>query len=229
VNTPVLRAIAAVTVGLAAAVVIVGAAVVLFLNPIWVGFEQDRSGVDRLTGYTAAQVREVTGSILSDLIVGPPEFDVSVDGAPVLDARERSHMADVRGVLLRLGLVAVLGAAVLVAVGLASRGARWLWRAVCAGAFVLAAAVVVVGIAFTVFFEQAFELFHRIFFPPGSYTFDTGSERLVQLFPEQFWSETSVAIAVAVLVLAVVVAVVTRRLGRERGPTSRGLAVEAAG
>ena len=36
--------------------VIVAVAVLLFLNPIWVGFDQDRSDVDQLTGYTPAQV-----------------------------------------------------------------------------------------------------------------------------------------------------------------------------
>jgi hypothetical protein len=47
--------------------------------------------------------------------------------------------------------------------------------------------------------------------------FDPRTEKLVQLFPDQFWSETSVALAGAVLVLAVLVAVVGTRLGREPG------------
>jgi integral membrane protein (TIGR01906 family) len=75
--------------------------------------------------------------------------------------------------------------------------------------------VVVVGAAFAVFFEQAFELFHEIFFPPGTYMFDPATDKLVQLFPDQFWSETSVALAATVLLLAIVVAVVADRLCRE--------------
>jgi integral membrane protein (TIGR01906 family) len=75
--------------------------------------------------------------------------------------------------------------------------------------------VIVVGVAFALFFDQAFELFHEIFFPPGTYMFDPRTDRLVQLFPDQFWSETSVAIALAVLVMAVAVALWARRLGRE--------------
>ncbi len=81
--------------------------------------------------------------------------------------RERSHMADVRNVLLNLGLVALIAALILVAAGLASRGARWFWRAVQAGGEVLVVGVVVVGLAFALFFDQAFELFHEIFFAPG--------------------------------------------------------------
>ncbi|MGA2512116.1 MAG: DUF1461 domain-containing protein [Candidatus Limnocylindrales bacterium] len=207
--------VAAVVAAVATPCVIVAVAVLLFLNPIWVGFDQDRSDVAGLTGYTPAQVREVTGSILSDLVFGPPNFNVTANAAPVLDLRERSHMADVRTVLLGLGLVALLAAVLLAAVGLASRGRRWFWRAAAAGARVLAFGVVVVGLAFAVFFDQAFSMFHEIFFAPGTYSFDPRTEKLVQLFPDQFWSETSVALAATVLVLAIVVAVIGRRLGRE--------------
>jgi integral membrane protein (TIGR01906 family) len=126
-------------------------------------------------------------------------------------------MADVRTVLLDLGLVALLAAVALVTIGLASRGARWFWRAVRAGGVILAGGVVVVGLAFAVLFDQAFELFHEVFFQPGTYLFDPRSERLVQLFPDQFWSETSVSLAGAVLVLAVIVAAVAGRLA---GPTA---------
>jgi integral membrane protein (TIGR01906 family) len=198
--------------------VIVGFAVLLFLNPIWVGFDQDRSDVSGLTGYTPTQVRQVTGSILSDLVFGPPNFDVTVDGKPVLDASERSHMADVRKVLMSLGLVALLAAILLIVVGVASRGRRWFWRAAAAGARVLTVGVVVVGLAFALFFDQAFLLFHEIFFAPGTFMFDARTEKLVQLFPDQFWSETSVALAGAVLGLSVLVWKLAERLGRDPIP-----------
>ena len=210
--------VASAVAGVATPFVIVGAAVLLFLNPIWVGFDQDRSGAAGLTGYTSAQVRQVTGSILSDLVFGPPNFDVTLNGAPVLDERERSHMADVRKVLVGLGSVALLAAVLLALVGLAGRGRSRFWRAVSMGARVLAVGVVVVGGAFALFFDWAFETFHEIFFPAGTYMFDPRSSKLVQLFPDQFWSETCVAIAAAVLVLAVLVAMVAGRLGRRGGP-----------
>jgi integral membrane protein (TIGR01906 family) len=208
----------AVVAAVAAPLTIVTVSVLVFLNPIWVGFEQDRSGADRYTGYTPAQVRAVTGSILSDLVFGPPAFDVRVDGAPVLDEREKAHMGDVRTLLLRLGLVGCLAALVLLVVGLLSRGRAWYWRAVGRGAMILGGGVVAVGLAFVLLFDQTFELFHQLFFAAGSYSFDSQSERLVQLFPDQFWFETSAALAGAVLFLAVVVALVTRKLaGRDVG------------
>ena len=217
-----LQLLASVVAAVATPWVVVLVAVLLFLNPIWVGFDQDRSDVTGMTGYTPTQVRAVTGSILSDLVFGPPNFDVTATagGAPVLDAGERSHMADVRKVLMDLGLAALAALLLLLVVGVLSRGRRWFWRAVSIGARVTVAGVIVVGAAFVVFFEQAFEAFHEIFFGPGTYTFDPRTEKLVQLFPDQFWSETSVAIAAAVLALAVVAAMLAGRLGREPGPAS---------
>jgi integral membrane protein (TIGR01906 family) len=178
---------------------------------------QGRSDVTGLTGYTPAQVQSVTASILSDLVFGPPDFTVALTpgGPPVLDDRERGHMADVRTVILELGLVALIAAALLIGAGVAARGRRWFWRSVALGGRILAVGVVVVGIAFALFFDQAFETFHEIFFPAGTYMFDPRTEKLVQLFPDQFWSETSVAITVAILILAVATTAVATRLGRE--------------
>jgi integral membrane protein (TIGR01906 family) len=221
VNLLVVERLAALLVEISTPCVVVGVAVLLFLNPVWVGFDQDRSDVAALTGYSPAEVRQVTGSILSDLVFGPPTFGVAVNGAPVLDERERSHMADVRTVLLELGLVALAAALALIGVGIASRGAAWFWSAVGAGGRLLVAAVVVVGLAFAIFFEQAFELFHEIFFPPGTYSFDPRTEKLVQLFPDQFWSETSVGIAATVLVLGVAVVLAAELLaGRAATPAT---------
>ena len=195
--------------------VVIAIAVMFFLNPIWVGFDQGRSDVSGITGYAPAQVQAVTGSILSDLVFGPPNFAVTVAGSPVLDEREQGHMRDVRSVLLELGLVALIAAVLLIVVGLAARGRRWFWRSVGLGGRILAVGVVIVGGAFALFFDQAFETFHEIFFPAGTYMFDLSTEKLVQLFPDQFWTETSLAISAAILVLAVLTALAGGRLGRE--------------
>jgi len=130
----------------------------------------------------------------------------------------------VRTVLMSLGLLALAATVLLAGLMVASRGKPWFWRAVGTGASVLVGGVIVVGVAFALFFDQAFELFHEIFFPPGTYMFDPRTDRLVQLFPDQFWSETSVAIALAVLLLAFLVVLEARRLGREpaESPTVMG-------
>jgi integral membrane protein (TIGR01906 family) len=68
-----------------------------------------------------------------------------------------------------------------------------------------------IGVVALVAFEALFELFHRIFFPGGAYTFDPESERLVQLFPFAFWQETAMVVGVVIVVLALVVATVAGR------------------
>ena len=200
------RSLGSIVVGIAAAIVLVAVGVLVFLNPVWVGFEQSRTHADLFTGYTIDDVHGVTNAVIGELIAGPATFLQAVGGAVVFDPRERQHLADVRSVLLAFfGLVVVSGV-VLVLMALRTRDRAWLWRSVGGSAAVLAGAVVVVGALFALFFDAAFDLFHRLLFAGGSYTFDPSQERLVQLFPEDFWAETSIALALVILVLAVATA-----------------------
>ena len=71
----------------------------------------------------------------------------------------------------------------------------------------LAVSVAALGLFFTFAFDTAFELFHRVFFPAGTYLFDPSTDRLVQLFPEQFWVETTIGVGIVAVVLSVALAV----------------------
>lgn len=196
---------ATVAVAVATALVIGAITVLAFLNPWWVAFAQERAEAPAWTGYPTPQLRAVTDAILADLILGPPAFDVVVDGRPALNDRERAHMRDVRDVFAAFYGLALAGAAVLVAgwwVG-GRDGRRAFRRRVRAGAWGLAAGTVLVGGLGVLFFEPAFELFHRLFFAEGSWTFDPRTERLVQLFPYRFWLETTVALGVALVAVGV--------------------------
>ena len=66
----------------------------------------------------------------------------------------------------------------------------------------IAVATVALGIVGVLFFDTAFEVFHELFFPAGSFLFDPATDRLVQLFPETFWVETTIAVGVVIIVLA---------------------------
>ncbi len=212
VNATVPERVAAVLTAIATAVVITAIAIVPFLSPAWVSFEQGRTGAEQLTGYTTAELRAATDAILADLVLGPPDFDVAVGGAPVLNAREQSHMRDVRGVFAGFAVIALLAAVgLVVAVGLARRlgHPERAWAAIRNGARGLAIGVVVAGVVAFFAFDAAFEVFHRLFFAGGSYTFDPGTDRLVQLFPFAFWSETTMA--VGAVIIAISIAVLVRR------------------
>ena len=221
--------LAAVATGAAAALVVVAVAILPFLTPAWVGFEQGRTHATELTGYSVSELSVATNAILHDLVLGPPDFAVEVNGAPVLEERERSHMRDVRGVFggfFALALVAAAGLVVLVA-GARVRGhPERAWRAIATGMKVLLVGIVVAGVIVTFFFDAAFEIFHRLFFAGGSYTFDPRTDRLVQLFPFDFWSETTLAVGGVIVVLAVLVWFAASRLDRAPVP---GHATTAAG
>ena len=213
--------VASLLVGAATAIVIITAVVLPFLTPQWIAFEQGRANATAWTGYTTDELRAATDAILSDLVLGPPDFDVAVGGAPVLVERERGHMRDVRTVFTGLW---VLAAASLVVLLVAS---RWreraaAWRAVRQGAVGLTSAIIVTGLVALVAFDALFDLFHRIFFPGGSYTFDPASERLVQLFPFQFWQETALVVGIVIGAIALAVALIA---GRRAGRPSPALAI----
>jgi len=222
VRSPLSR-LADIWIGLATALTILALTIPFFLNPAWVGFEQGRAQATAWTGFGEADLTSATNAILADLVIGPPDFDAAVGDVPVLNERERSHMRDVRGVFVgffALSLVAAVSAVVIVA---RRRGEERVasWRAIQGGALGLIAALVVGAFISFFAFDALFETFHRIFFPGGSYDFDPTTDRLVQLFPFQFWNETAIAVGAVSIVIALVVALVAaRRLDRAADETA---------
>jgi integral membrane protein (TIGR01906 family) len=196
-------ALAALVTGVATVLVVVAVAILPFLNPMWVGFAQDRAEAAAWTGFAPADLRTATDAILADLVLGPPDFDVAIGGTPVLTPAERDHMRDVRLVFAGFYLAAAIGALVLVGAFAVSSGrsrAR-LWRRISRTGLVIVVATLAGGLTAVVFFDTAFELFHRVFFPQGNWTFDPAADRLVQLFPYRFWVETTVGVGILVVVL----------------------------
>jgi integral membrane protein (TIGR01906 family) len=207
----------------ATAAVLLGASVAPFLTPPVVHLEQSRTAVYSTYGDTWAEIDRVTLSLLGDLVFWTGDFGVQAGPArccpePVLNDAERAHMRDVRTVFTGFWLLVLAGVATL-AVGFrrarASTEARVAaWRAVAGGARALAVVIAVAGVFALVAFDMAFEMFHRLFFSAGSYTFDPARDRLVQLFPERFWSEISIAVGAVALTLALVTAWAAGRRAR---------------
>jgi integral membrane protein (TIGR01906 family) len=230
-----------VLVGAATALSLVALSIVPFLNPAWVRFEQDRTGVSALTGFTASELDVVAGALIGDLALWQGDFRIALDGQPVLNEREVGHMRDVRSVLWGGFALTALGA-VLTAIAFArarsSQGRAAAWRAVAGGAWATVVGVLAIGAFAILAFPVFFELFHRLFFSAGTYLFDPTTERLVQLFPTQFWSDTTIAIGGVVLGLSIVVALLAGRRARrasadgevsDRGWTVVGSARPASG
>lgn len=212
---------ASLVVAVATILTIAGVVVAVFFNPVWVDIAQRRAGVDQITGYPMSEVRRVTDQMIAEIYVGPGTFEMTVDGEMVLTPRERTHMADVRDVVWRFLLVAGLGALALAAAAMIGRRTRWFWRGVAAGSGTIVAVGAAVGVALLVAFDATFEIFHLLFFKPGSFIFDPRIERLVQIFPEQLWvgSFTAVAVVAFAFSLGVLAIALWRlRTGSESAP-----------
>ena len=83
-------------------------------------------------------------------------------------------------------------------------------------AAVIGAAALALALTFAIAFEPAFLAFHAIFFPPGTYLFEPGSN-LITLFPEGFWFDASLAAGATILLSALLCALAGYRLWRS-GP-----------
>ena len=191
------------------ALVILGASILPFLSDAYILNEQERVGAERLTGYDVYTLQAVTKATVHDLLLGGDFTRIDSSGAPALSERERAHMRDVRGVfqgffILVGGSVVVLAWAFRRARTPDARGATW--RAVARGARGLVVVLAAAGVFAVFAFDAAFEVFHSLFFSAGSYTFDPRTDRLVQLFPEQFWSETAIAVGVVSIAAALLTA-----------------------
>jgi hypothetical protein len=207
--------IAAPLLAIATALLVALLAPLLLFNPWFVSLLQQRAESAALLGASQAQVDAVTGTILAHLWLGG-DFVARLgsDGAPLLDAFERSHMADVSGLVRLLGVVTVLAALTAVVTGRLLRGRpRAIGGALLAGAGIVGIAAVVLALVFAVAFDAAFLAFHELFFRQGTYLFGPDSN-LIRLFPEQFWYEASLTAGLFIVASALAVSVAGWRLVR---------------
>jgi len=206
--------------GLALAIVVVLAGPLLLFNPAFTSALQLRHDVAGSFGATQEEIERVTASYLGDIYLDG-DFAASLDGdEPLLDANERSHMSDVsRLVRLLAGIgVAALVMAVVTGAWLRHEPRRQGLIMLSAGGAIGALALLLAGI-FAVAFEPAFLAFHALFFPPGTYLFETGSD-LITLFPEGFWFDAALAAGASIILAALVVTVIGLRRWRGDRPPS---------
>jgi integral membrane protein (TIGR01906 family) len=183
----------------------------LLFNPWLVSAEQARHGVAESLGTDQANVDRVTAAMLRDLFMNG-DFIASIDDQPsILDASERSHMADVGGLVRLLAGLELAAVVVLAVSGWWLRGERTRrGRLLRAAALSVGAAALLLGVFFAVAFEAAFAAFHAVFFKAGTWQFGPDSN-LIRLFPEPFWFETSLLAGASILATAALAAWLARR------------------
>jgi integral membrane protein (TIGR01906 family) len=145
------------------------------------------------------ELDRINGEIVWDIFSGG-DFDVAfVDGDPVLDADERSHMGDVSR------LVRILVILDFVAMAFAAWGGRLLrtepyrlGKMLIVGAGGVGVATVAIGLFAVLAWDTAFTLFHELLFPPGTWSFPPDST-MILLYPPDFWFDAAMIAAALVL------------------------------
>ena len=111
-------------------------------------------------------------------------------------------MSDVSRLVRILGLSVIVAAVVAVLCARRMRGEpRRVGAVMLRTAAVIGAAALALALTFAVAFEPAFLAFHAVFFPPGTFLFEPGSN-LITLFPEGFWFDASLAAGATIILSA---------------------------
>lgn len=207
--------VAVIVLALATATLVALVGPLILFNPWFVSLEQQRAGAAALLGASQPQVDAATGKILLDLWTRGDFMVRLVEGGPaVLDASERSHMADVGALVRLLGLVAVAAMLAGLVAGRALRGRpRSIGAGLLSGAGLVGVLALVAAVVFAVAFDAAFIAFHQLFFREGTYLFGPEST-LIRFFPEAFWYEASLIAGAVIVASAVAVSIAGWRLLR---------------
>ena len=140
------------------------------------------------------------------------------DGRPAFGDRELRHMRDVRRYVLGLYVFHALGLIGLVALAVPRRTRRIVAQGLTAGAALTLGIAAFVAVFVAISPVGFLGGFHRVFFSGDSWRFEE-TDTLRQLFPDAFWSDTSILLGalVAVQALAVLgVALYRRRQAMRR-------------
>ena len=167
-----------------AAALAIGATTAFFLTPPVVHALLSVSDAHTVLGVEPTVAEALSDALVGDLLTGGA-FEAPIGGAPLLSAGERSHLADVGG-LLRAVLAAGLGG-LLVLTGARLRRRAWLRVAIRDGAALIVGGALLAAAAFALAFDATFAFFHGLFFAAGTWTFNPATDRLVQLYPLDFW------------------------------------------
>jgi uncharacterized membrane protein len=151
-------------------------------------------------------VYQLSDRTSAELFVGPGSFsDFGLD--------EAAHMRDVRLVLLTFLAVAALSLAFLGWSIRRTPDSSNTWRAISRGGSGLVASLILIGAIAAVAFGTAFELFHRILFPGGNWSFGPDSY-LIRLYPYGFWQLSAAALGVLAITGGALVWALARRRAR---------------
>ncbi len=182
--------------------VLIAVGVVVLVTPVTHVLLKHSSGGDALA-LTSAQANAVSDATIHE-ILWHGHFNVVTwpDGQPFYNAGEISHLMNVRSLFWTTMMLGVVSLSAIALVFWCLRRRAGHWRAIQLGAGLSALIVVVVGAVSSVWFDQAFTIFHEVLFPQGNFTFDPATDVIVSLYPDKFWQLMGGTLGVTILTLA---------------------------
>lgn len=140
------------------------------------------------------------------------------DGNPLYNARELSHMLDVKILVQQMSTAHDILLALIPLVGIVAWRKGWLssyGKALNRGGWLTIGLVATILAAIAVSFNALFTGFHRIFFEGDTWLFQY-SDTLIRLFPLRFWQDAFILMGIFTLVSAALIVLLGRKLAQPR-------------
>jgi integral membrane protein (TIGR01906 family) len=132
----------------------------------------------------------------------------TLNGVPVYNEREVTHMADVKAVFQVILRVWQVGFILFLLLGFVfwEKGERMaLASALQSGGLLTSGTILTIALLAIFAWQTWFDLFHRFFFVPGSWLF-AYSDTLIRLFPVEFWFDATLTISILSLIGGLIIA-----------------------
>ena len=134
----------------------------------------------------------------------------TLNGTPVYNPREISHMVDVRAVFQSIFQVWQAAFILVLFFGfmLWQKGEwKMLASAIQSGGLLTSGFILSIGLLAVFAWQFWFEMFHLFFFKPGSWLFSY-SDTLIRLFPMEFWFDATLNISILSLIGGLIIALI---------------------
>lgn len=134
-------------------------------------------------------------------------------GEPIYNARELSHMVDVKNLVtlmryaLAVGMLLLLGLSIVLGLIKDMSAVRSAYYRAGFGVFILIGTIL---LFVALSFSQLFTWFHQVFFSSGTWLFYT-SDTLIRLFPMRFWRDAFIFVGLLSLIFAGLIIFLERR------------------
>ena len=186
-------------------VAIVSTNIRLFANaPVVYDYAFDRYNAEDATGLSRADLNSTANALRQYFNNDEKTFYHSVTegglSGPVFNARETRHMQDVKQLfvwvnrLQEFSVVFVLGYVVAFFLWARDSSVRQLATQSLIGLGLGALVVGGIGIVAAFGFDAAFTRFHELFFSNDLWQLDPDRDHLIQMFPQDFWRDVTIAL-----------------------------------